>query len=188
MLISLIGAPGVGKSTVAKLLANELGYVLIEENFQNNPFLPEAWANIQASKPDMSIIYNQLWFIGQYAKIMKSGIKNAIIDSGPHMAYIFTTTLERLNLIDHNVSSTLLNTYKSLTPPEGKVFKLELGTEETLKRINTRGRKFEANCGENSGGREYVSQIIDSVYDYPAIRISASGSKEQVTQAILAHL
>ena len=44
--ISIEGNIGVGKTTLAKLLSNDLGYKLILETFENNPFLKDFYENL----------------------------------------------------------------------------------------------------------------------------------------------
>lgn len=42
-LISIIGPPAVGKTTLAELLAEDLSATVIFEDYQGNPFLPESY-------------------------------------------------------------------------------------------------------------------------------------------------
>src|SRR5689334_14128909 len=47
LYIALMGSLGSGKTTASRLLAKELGFHLLEENFGENAFLPRFYADMK---------------------------------------------------------------------------------------------------------------------------------------------
>jgi len=59
--INIIGCMGVGKSTICKLIAERTGIMIIEEQFENNPYWKEVYATGKADCLKM-----QIDFMNQY--------------------------------------------------------------------------------------------------------------------------
>ena len=64
--ISVEGNIGVGKTTLAKLLSNDLGYKLILETFENNPFLKDFYEN--SNKNALPL---ELFFLAERYELLK---------------------------------------------------------------------------------------------------------------------
>lgn len=56
-LVSIIGPPAVGKTTLAEHLAHELPARLIREDFQGNPFLAESYSGREAARLPAQLYY-----------------------------------------------------------------------------------------------------------------------------------
>ena len=60
------GNAGIGKTTLAKLLSNYLGYKLILETFENNPFLKDFYENLNKNALPL-----ELFFLAERYELLK---------------------------------------------------------------------------------------------------------------------
>ncbi|NLF31186.1 MAG: deoxynucleoside kinase, partial [Planctomycetes bacterium] len=80
-LISLVGAPGSGKTTAAQWLAPELAGEPVLEDYAGNPFLAASYEGATALR-----LPGQLWFLlsrlDQLAGVRFSGGRTVVSDYG----------------------------------------------------------------------------------------------------------
>lgn len=62
--ILISGCTGVGKSTLAELLVKELGYKLISDPYEENPYIDDAYKDFKTWA-----FHSQLFFLTQFAKL-----------------------------------------------------------------------------------------------------------------------
>ena len=68
-LVSLIGPPAAGKTTLAEALAAEAGARLVREDYAGNPFLASSYVG-----PDSARLPSQLYFLlSRVAQLSRSG-------------------------------------------------------------------------------------------------------------------
>lgn len=158
------GAPGTGKTTVAKLLQKRLESPAIEYSWIRGFHLDEDWANMSEKEEAMSF-ENMLFILRNYAK---NGYKNVIVSD------FEDSRLKQLKNLFSN------NTYL--------IFTLFLADDEELKRrvlneMRDSGfRDFEKSVKWNSDVKERGSLPNEIKID------NTENTPEQTLQTILDHL
>lgn len=139
-LISLIGAPAAGKTTLAQRLSEELAAGLILEDYAGNPFLAESYAGkAQAKLPGQ--LYFLMSRVGQLSRLSWPAEGLVVSD----YAFCQDRIFARLGL-----EGSDLRTYEKLArrvdglvhEPDMVVF-LAADASTLLRRIAHRGRGFE---------------------------------------------
>lgn len=167
-MIVFSGMIGVGKSTYAKKLAEELNVKLFEEPVDDNPILPLYYNNIK--KWAFAL---QIFFLNKRFKLIKEASKldNSVLDRSIYEDQLFT----KLNHDLGNISKEEYDLYCDLLDnmmeeidglnkksPDLLVY-LTAPKEYILNNIVKRGREFEQ-PNENNQLLDYYSKLIE-VYD-----------------------
>lgn len=167
-MIVFSGMIGVGKSTYAKKLAEELNIKLFEEPVDDNPILPLYYNNIK--KWAFAL---QIFFLNKRFKLIKEASKldNSVLDRSIYEDQLFT----KLNHDLGNISKEEYDLYCDLLDnmmeeidglnkksPDLLVY-LTAPKEYILNNIVKRGREFEQ-PNENNQLLGYYSKLIE-VYD-----------------------
>jgi deoxyadenosine/deoxycytidine kinase len=145
--ISVMGTMGSGKTTAAKLIAKELGFTLIEENFGENAFLPRFYADM-----NKWAFHSQTFFlmekITQMLETPKMLAAGAVVQDTPIQqdAFSYAKAQHVLGHIDDAEWKLYQKIYKSFEPyfpkPDFIVF-LDTSLEAIANRIEKRGRGYE---------------------------------------------
>ena len=149
------GPIGVGKTTLAKKLANSLGYNLYLEEYKQNPFLENFYSNVEKYA-----LGTQLFFLLQRAKdFNKSRIntfkKNLVSDFFIQKDKIFAQTI--LNDREFNLYLDIYNSLDIFQPCPNLVIYLQADHDTLVERIRTRANNFEKNIKS-----EYLKKINDA--------------------------
>ncbi len=158
--IAIEGPIGVGKSSLAELLANELnGRTLIEE-VDANPFLPKFYADIKKYA-----LQTQLFFLLSRYQQQKEMFQQELFNSTVISDYLFAKDriFAYLNL-DENELSLYEQVYRLLDtriPKPDLVIYLQASTEVLLERIGRRNKDYEKGVKE-----EYLEKLIDAYNRY----------------------
>ncbi len=154
-----MGTMGSGKTTAARLIARELGFTLIEENFGENAFLPrfyqdmKRWAFhsqtffLMEKITQMLETKHQLHTPG-VKQLHTSGVFRGIVQDTPIQqdAFSYAKALHVLGNIDDAEWKLYQKIYRSFEPyfpvPDFIVY-LETPIEELMARIAKRKRTFE---------------------------------------------
>ncbi|MBI5493256.1 MAG: deoxynucleoside kinase [Deltaproteobacteria bacterium] len=158
--IAIEGPIGVGKSSLAELLANELnGRTLIEE-VDANPFLPNFYADIKKFA-----FQTQLFFLLSRYQQQKEMFQQELFNSTVISDYFFAKDriFAYLNL-DENELSLYEQVYRLLDtriPKPDLVIYLQASTEVLLERIGRRNKDYEKGVKE-----EYLEKLIDAYNRY----------------------
>ncbi len=158
--IAIEGPIGVGKSSLADLLANELnGRTLIEE-VDGNPFLPNFYADIKKFA-----FQTQLFFLLSRYQQQKEMFQQELFNSTVISDYLFAKDriFAYLNL-DENELSLYEQVYRLLDtriPKPDLVIYLQASTEVLLERIGRRNKDYEKGVKE-----EYLEKLIDAYNRY----------------------
>jgi len=140
-LISLIGPPASGKTTVAHWLAGALPAELVLEDYAGNPFLAESYAG----RADLRLTA-QAWFllarVNQLARAHHSGAADAVSD----YAYCQDAVYAHLWLrgADLDAYRQLAERVADLIRPPSVLIHLDGPVELLAERIARRGRGYEA--------------------------------------------
>jgi len=157
--ISVEGNIGVGKTTLAKLLSNDLGYKLILETFENNPFLKDFYEN--SNKNALPL---ELFFLAERYELLKLNSEDMFF-SGTVSDFIFdksklfaVNTLQDYELNIFNKIFSLMK--KSVKNPDILIY-LHSDLSSLQNKITKRGREYENNIQS-----EYLKKLNDTYLDY----------------------
>ncbi len=149
------GPIGVGKTTLAKKLANSLGYDIFLEEYKQNPFLVNFYIDVEKYA-----LGTQLFFLLQRAKdFNKSKIsnfkKNIVSDFFIQKDKIFAQTT--LNDKEFDLYLEISNSLDIFLPSPDLVIYLQANHDTLVERIRTRANNFEKNISS-----EYLKKINDA--------------------------
>ena len=157
--ISIEGNIGVGKTTLAKLLSNYLGYKLILETFENNPFLKDFYENLNKNALPL-----ELFFLAERYELLKLNSEDMFF-SGTVSDFIFdksklfaVNTLKDYELNIFNKIFSLMK--KSVKNPEILIY-LHSDLSSLENKITKRGREYENNIHS-----DYLKKLNDTYLDY----------------------
>ena len=157
--ISIEGNIGVGKTTFAKLLSNDLGYKLILETFENNPFLKDFYEKLNRNALPL-----ELFFLAERYELLKLNSEDMFF-SGTVSDFIFdksklfaVNTLKDYELNIFNKIFSLMK--KSVKNPEILIY-LHSDLSSLQNKITKRGREYENNIQS-----EYLKKLNDTYLDY----------------------
>ena len=140
--IAIEGPIGVGKTTLAHLLAQSFNYEILLEDSEQNPFLKDFYKN-----PKRSALATQLFFLFQRVQKIQSlrqadifspvRISDFLIEKDPLFAKI-TLTIDELELYKKVYSQLTID-----APKPDLVIYLQASTDVLLSRIEQRGNRTE---------------------------------------------
>lgn len=140
--IAVSGPMGVGKTTVAKLIAEALGYRLLEEHPEKNQFVADA-----TKDPERWAFISEIGFLmlkkDQNKEAQKIRITHGVIQDTPIEQDVYSYGRAKL----HGDEWTLfLNVYEAIEPhlmPPSLIICLQANTGEIIRRIRERDRNYE---------------------------------------------
>lgn len=145
--IAVMGTLGSGKTTASRLLARELNFKLIEENVEENAFLPRFYKDMRRWA-----FHSQLFFLMEKLRQMsetKSMLKDTpVVQDTPIVedVYSYAKAQYELGNMDESEWSLYQKIYhefsKNIPEPDLIVF-LDTSIPEIERRIEERGRGFE---------------------------------------------
>jgi len=139
-LISIIGPPAAGKTTLAEHLARELPAEMIREDYAGNPFLAESYAGSpQARFPAQ--LHFLMSRVGQLSVANWFGQGSVISDYGFCQDRIFARM--RLGREEYRMYERVAGRLEGLVQPPDLLILLDASNETLLNRIDQRGRTFE---------------------------------------------
>jgi len=158
--ITIEGNIGVGKTTFSKMLAEELGYRVVLEEFADNPFLPKFY-----NKPDRYAFSLELFFMAERYHQLKSNKEQDLFQPQKISDYFFVKSklFAQNNLKDDE--RQLFNRFfeiifSSLRSPDLVVY-LYSSIKRLRKNIIKRGRDFEQDISD-----KYLENIQHNYLDY----------------------
>ena len=153
-VIVIGGMIGAGKTSIAKLLGEELGSQVFFEEVDNNPLLELFYtADEQEEQEKRYPFLLQLTFLSSRFRSIKSALvdKNNVLDRSIYEDWYFTKVnhqLGRISELEFKIYEELLNNMMEeldelpKKAPDLMVY-LHGSFEEIVRRIGTRGRDFE---------------------------------------------
>ena len=154
------GPIGVGKTTLAKKLAETLNTDLLLEQAEDNPFLPRFYAD-----PKTAALPTQLFFLFQRAKQLES-LRQADMFQPVHVSD-FLMEKDKLFAsvtLDDEELALYHQVYDRLTlnvPAPDLVIYLQAPVDDLLRRIEERGRDIERPIK-----RDYLKKISDAYVEF----------------------
>jgi deoxyguanosine kinase len=158
--IAIEGPIGVGKSSLAKLLAQKFGSRLVKEEVAHNPFLERFYEN-----PKKYAFQTQLFFLLSRYRQQKELAQGDLFEEGVVCDYILAKDkiFALINLEDDEV--TLYESiYRLLVPTLAKpdlVIYLQARPEVLLSRVRKRGIAYERNIS-----LDYLKTLSDAYNEY----------------------
>jgi deoxyguanosine kinase len=158
--IAIEGPIGVGKSSLAKLLAQKFGTRLVKEEVAHNPFLERFYEN-----PKKYAFQTQLYFLLSRYRQQREIAQGNLFESGVVCDYILAKDkiFALINLEDDEIS-LYESIYKLLVSTLSKpdlVIYLQARPEVLLSRVRKRGVAYERNIS-----LDYLKTLSDAYNEY----------------------
>ena len=159
--IAIEGNIGAGKSTLAGKLAADYNARLVNEQFEDNSFLPKFYKN-----PDKYAFPLELSFLAERYQQMKNVLSSGdlfhdliVADYFIGKSLVFAKkTLQPDEFALYSRLYTIINT--TLPPPDLMVY-LYMGIDQLQENIRKRGRSYEQEIPD-----EYLKQIQESYFEF----------------------
>lgn len=158
--IAIEGAIGVGKTSLAKILANEFGVRLVKEEAGNNPFLERFYEDRRKYA-----FQTQLFFLLSRYRQQRELAQGQLFEKGVVSDYVLAKDkiFAYLNLEDDEISLYEM-IYKLLAPTVPRpdlVIYLQARPEVLLSRVRKRGVEYERNIS-----LDYLRVLSDAYNEY----------------------
>jgi deoxyadenosine/deoxycytidine kinase len=158
--IAIEGPIGVGKSSLAKILARKFGARLVKEDVANNPFLERFYED-----PRKFAFQTQLFFLLSRYRQQKEVAQGNLFESGVVCDYILAKDkiFALINLEDDEVSlyESVYKLLVSTLPKPDMVIYLQARPEVLLSRVRKRGIAYERNIS-----LDYLRTLSDAYNEY----------------------
>jgi deoxyadenosine/deoxycytidine kinase len=158
--IAIEGPIGVGKSSLAKILARKFDARLVKEEVGNNPFLERFYED-----PRKFAFQTQLFFLLSRYRQQKEVAQGNLFESGLVCDYILAKDkiFALINLEDDEVSlyESIYKLLVSTLPKPDMVIYLQARPEVLLSRVRKRGIAYERNIS-----LDYLRTLSDAYNEY----------------------
>ncbi|MBI5343356.1 MAG: deoxynucleoside kinase [Deltaproteobacteria bacterium] len=158
--IAIEGPIGVGKTSLAKILANKFGWRLVQEEVGHNPFLERFYEN-----PRKYAFQTQLFFLLSRYRQQREMAQGNLFEKGVISDYVLAKDkiFALINLEDDEIA-LYDSIYKLLVPTVPKpdlVIYLQARPEVLLNRVRKRGVEYERNIS-----LDYLKTLSDAYNEY----------------------
>jgi len=158
--LAIEGPIGVGKSSLAKILAQKYGSRLVKEEVEANPFLERFYEN-----PRKYAFQTQLFFLLSRYRQQRELAQGDLFESGVVCDYILAKDkiFALINLEDDEVSlyESIYKLLVSTLPKPDLVIYLQARPEVLLSRVRKRGIAYERNIS-----LDYLRTLSDAYNEY----------------------
>ncbi len=159
--LAVMGTLGSGKTTAARLLSRELGFALMEENVEENAFLPRFYKDMHRWA-----FHSQLFFLMEKIRQMVHAKRlmadSPVIQDTPitQDVYTYAKAQHELGHMDDSewaLYHKIFREFSPMCPEPDLVIFLDTSLESIGKRITERGRSYEQDIPE-----EYI-KLLDAL-------------------------
>ena len=158
--ITIEGNIGVGKTTLSKMLAEELGYRIVLEEFADNPFLPKFY-----NQPERYAFSLELFFMAERYRQLGDLREQDLFSKGIVSDYFF---VKSKLFAENNLSDDELLLFNRLSdialknlPKPDLIIYLHSDVKRLQENIKKRGRSYEQNISN-----DYLSDIQNKYFDF----------------------
>ena len=158
--ITIEGNIGVGKTTFSKMLANELNYRIVLEEFADNPFLPKFY-----EQPERYAFSLELFFMAERYRQLGDLRDQDVFSHGVVSDYFF---VKSKLFAENNLSDDELLLFNRLSdialknlPKPDLIIYLHSDVSRLQQNIQKRGRSYEQNISD-----EYLLDIQNKYFDF----------------------
>lgn len=158
--ITIEGNIGVGKTTFSKMLADELGYRIVLEEFADNPFLPKFY-----NHPERYAFSLELFFMAERYRQLGDLREQDLFSKGIVSDYFF---VKSKLFAENNLSDDELLLFNRLSdialknlPKPDLIIYLHSDVKRLQENIKKRGRTYEQNISN-----DYLSDIQNKYFDF----------------------
>jgi len=160
LYITLCGNIGVGKTTLANMVAERWRWKLFAESVSDHPYLADYYADRPRWALASQLVFLERTFRQQTE--ITNGEANAVQErSAAENMLVFARSLRDQNILPEREFNTLLDLYKllaDLVKPADLLVYLQASESTLLERIAQRGRSYEASGVD----RAYLSALNTS--------------------------
>ena len=173
--VAIEGPIGVGKTSLAKLLAEKLGARTVLEDFEDNPFLSDFYED-----PERFAFQTQLNFLIQRYQQQQELRQVDIFHNLLITDYMFIKdrlfASLNLNEKEMNLYDTIANLLEKNVINPDLVIYLQADTDTLMKNISKRNRSFEVNISHKyiNGLNEVYNEYFFRYQDTPLIIINTN--------------
>jgi deoxyadenosine/deoxycytidine kinase len=158
--IAIEGPIGVGKTSLAKILANKFGWRLVQEEVGHNPFLERFYEN-----PRKYAFQTQVFFLLSRYRQQRDMAQGNLFEKGVISDYVLAKDkiFALINLEDDEIA-LYDSIYRLLVPTVPKpdlVIYLQARPEVLLNRVRKRGVEYERNIS-----LDYLKTLSDAYNEY----------------------
>ncbi|MDA3781344.1 MAG: deoxynucleoside kinase [Bacteroidales bacterium] len=159
--IVIEGNIGAGKTSLCKMISNEMNAKLILEKFADNPFLPKFYKNRERYSFQLELSF----LAERYYQLNKELTSLDLFKSFSIADYYFMKSLifakATLKKDEYNLYRQIFNIiYKSIPKPDLYVY-IHLNIDNLIKNIKNRGREYEQGISH-----EYLKMIQQGYYEF----------------------
>jgi deoxyadenosine/deoxycytidine kinase len=158
--IAIEGAIGVGKTSLAKILANRFGWRLVQEEVGHNPFLERFYEN-----PRKYAFQTQLFFLLSRYRQQRELAQGNLFEKGVISDYVLAKDkiFALINLEDDEISlyDSIYRLLVPTIPRPDLVIYLQARPEVLLSRVRKRGVEYERNIS-----LDYLKTLSDAYNEY----------------------
>ena len=158
--IAIEGAIGVGKTSLAKILANQFGWRLVQEEIGHNPFLERFYEN-----PRKYAFQTQLFFLLSRYRHQRELAQGNLFEKGVVSDYVLAKDkiFALINLEDDEISlyDSIYRLLVPTVPRPDLVIYLQARPEVLLNRVRKRGVEYERNIS-----LDYLKTLSDAYNEY----------------------
>jgi deoxyadenosine/deoxycytidine kinase len=158
--IAIEGAIGVGKTSLAKILANRFGWRLVQEEVGHNPFLERFYEN-----PRKFAFQTQVFFLLSRYRQKRELAQGNLFEKGVVSDYILAKDkiFALINLEDDEIAlyDSIYRILVPTVPRPDLVIYLQARPEVLLNRVRKRGVEYERNIS-----LDYLKTLSDAYNEY----------------------
>lgn len=161
MYITIEGPIGIGKTSLAELIAQKHNFKIVHEIVEENPFLSKFYENQEkwAFQTEMFFLTNRYVQLNNLQKKKLTNNDGIVADYNIHKNLIFAK--KNLHIEDYKKFTAVYETLTTDIKNPDLVIFLCAGLDTLKHRINLRGRSFEEDMED-----DYLLSLIDAYAEY----------------------
>jgi deoxyadenosine/deoxycytidine kinase len=186
-LIVIVGASGVGKTTLARALCQKRGFAIAYEQHRERPF--QALFK-QDPKYALANQLDYLLFRAEQERELRNGTLPALMDGGLDLDFHGFTRLFHahgwLSDEEFGLCRRFYEHTRSLLPPPDLVVSLSVADETIRQRLASRSRINIASSEDTAAFNSFVAEWLDSISTSRLLCLDVSGESSNYPKSVRA--